>query len=153
MIRSGVCFSAQRNASAALAQSSATAGEQGRKEIPTFSQIARLVVLDVVVKDKAGHIVPGLSKEDFSVLEDGRAQPVRSFEGLEVHASGRRRDAHPTLLETIHLEWVVRGKALQGAAVAEAIQAAEPICPVWAMLKPGTAISTSFQVQEALIES
>jgi VWFA-related protein len=54
--------------------------------VPTFSLTTRLVVLDVVVTDKAGQIVRGLGKEDFTILEDGAAQSVRSFEGLEKHA-------------------------------------------------------------------
>ena len=55
------------------------------KEIPTFSQATRLVVLDVVVTDEAGQIVPGLGRDDFSLLEDGRPQAIRNFEGLEEH--------------------------------------------------------------------
>jgi len=54
--------------------------------VPTFSLTTRLVVLDVVVTDKAGQIVRGLTKDDFTILEDGGPQTVRSFEGLEKHA-------------------------------------------------------------------
>src|ERR1035441_3149382 len=39
-----------------------------------------LVVLDVVVTDKKGHTVPGLTQNDFHIFEDGRPQAVRFFE-------------------------------------------------------------------------
>jgi VWFA-related protein len=46
----------------------------------TLTVKARLVLLDVVVTDKAGQIVPGLSRDDFSVFENGVAQQIKSFE-------------------------------------------------------------------------
>src|ERR1035441_1091664 len=39
-----------------------------------------LVVLDVVVTDKKGHTVPGLTQDDFHLFEDGRPQAVKFFE-------------------------------------------------------------------------
>jgi VWFA-related protein len=52
---------------------------------PVFSVTSRLVVLDVVVTDKAGHLVPGLTQKDFTVYEDKEPQTIRSFEGPELH--------------------------------------------------------------------
>lgn len=48
---------------------------------------ARIVVLDVVVKDKKGNLVKrsDLKKEDFTVYEDGQEQKIRSFEAPDVH--------------------------------------------------------------------
>jgi VWFA-related protein len=46
---------------------------------------ARLVLLDVVVTDKAGNPVPGLTKDDFKILEDGKPQAIASFETPEMH--------------------------------------------------------------------
>lgn len=71
-----------------------------------------------------------------------------SFERLEVHATGRRRDGHPTVLEAIRLELELTGGGLDQAAVAAAIHAAEGICPVWAMLRPGTEIDVSFRIMQ-----
>lgn len=42
----------------------------------------RAVVLDVVVTDKTGHSVPGLTKTDFTVLEDGQPQTIATFEAV-----------------------------------------------------------------------
>jgi putative redox protein len=69
--------------------------------------------------------------------------------GLAVEATGLRRDAHPTVITHIHLSFEVRGRAVERDRVAHALKIAEEqLCPVWAMLRPGTPIETSFQVVE-----
>ena len=40
----------------------------------------KTVLVDVVVTDKNGHAVPGLTKGDFQVLEDGKPQTISFFE-------------------------------------------------------------------------
>ncbi|HUB83887.1 MAG TPA: VWA domain-containing protein [Bryobacteraceae bacterium] len=45
----------------------------------TFRSDVRLVVLDVSVKDRAGGFVPGLTKDNFKVLENGLPQPIVVF--------------------------------------------------------------------------
>ncbi|MEO6910417.1 MAG: VWA domain-containing protein [Edaphobacter sp.] len=50
------------------------------RQVTTLHTEARLVVLDVVVTDGKGHPVTGLKPGDFKLLEDGRAQTVKSFE-------------------------------------------------------------------------
>ncbi|MDR3734548.1 MAG: VWA domain-containing protein [Acidobacteriaceae bacterium] len=47
---------------------------------PTFHVDSKLVVLDVVVTDAKGNIVPGLKREDFTVLQDNISMPIRTFE-------------------------------------------------------------------------
>ena len=54
-------------------------------QIPTLTVTARLVVLDIVVTDKAGNIVPGLAAKDFTIYEDKTPQTIRSFEGPQQH--------------------------------------------------------------------
>lgn len=51
----------------------------------TFTITTREVVLDVVVTDKTGHVVDDLSKDDFSIFENGVSQKIRSFETPEMH--------------------------------------------------------------------
>jgi len=47
---------------------------------PTFRTEANLVVVDVAVRDRAGHDMPDLKKQDFVVLEDGKPQTISVFE-------------------------------------------------------------------------
>jgi VWFA-related protein len=47
---------------------------------PSIRAESRIVVVDVVVTDKQGQSVPGLSKDDFHISEDSDPQIVTSFE-------------------------------------------------------------------------
>jgi len=47
---------------------------------PIFRTTTRLVQVDVVVTDKQGKPIPGLSQSAFTVLQDGKPQKVRVFE-------------------------------------------------------------------------
>jgi VWFA-related protein len=46
----------------------------------TFSTDVKLVILDISVRDKSGKVVPGLTKSDFTVVEDGKPQQISVFE-------------------------------------------------------------------------
>ena len=71
-------------------------------------------------------------------------QPVA---GLTVSACGDRRAEHPTVFTTVALNYDIRGP-VDPAVVASALaQSEERICPVWAMLKPGTVLTSSFRVE------
>jgi putative redox protein len=71
-------------------------------------------------------------------------QPVS---GVEVNVRALRRDEHPTVLTDISVEYVISGTGVEPAVVERTIAAAdEKLCPVFAMLKPGTRISTSWRV-------
>jgi len=75
-------------------------------------------------------------------------QPVQ---GLEVKACGQRRDEHPTIFTSIGLEFVVHGADIDPALVARAMALAEErYGPVWAMLKAGTKITSSFRIIERI---
>ena len=74
-------------------------------------------------------------------------QPVH---GLEVQVRGQRRDEHPTIFTRIELEFIVHGTDVDPAVIARAIELSEErFCPVWAMLKAGTTITSSFQMIES----
>ncbi len=86
----------------------------------------------------------GCSGNSVSILLQKMKQPVK---GLEVRAIGQRREQHPTVITDITLEFVVRGVDVDPAAVEKAIKQSEDlICPVWAMLKPGTAIHATYKM-------
>ena len=85
----------------------------------------------------------GCSGSSVAALLRRDGQPVT---GVEVTARGQRRDEHPTVISSIELEFVVKG-AVDPARVEHALKLSEAqICPVWAMLKTGTPISSSYRV-------
>ena len=72
-------------------------------------------------------------------------------ESLEVEARAQRREEHPTVLTAIELVYRLRGhlggEALETEKVDRALRIAEDqLCPVLAMLRPGTEISSSWQM-------
>ncbi|MGA2477545.1 MAG: OsmC family protein [Spirochaetia bacterium] len=74
-------------------------------------------------------------------------QPVS---GVEVIAHAVRRDEHPTVLTEISLEFLISGAGVEPAAVERIIATAdEKLCPVWAMLKAGTPVRTSYRIVAA----
>ena len=54
--------------------------------MPTFPTRADAITVDVVVLDRDGRPVRGLTKADFTVLEDGQPQEIVSFEAREIQA-------------------------------------------------------------------
>jgi len=57
-------------------------------ETPTFPARAELVVVDVVVADRKGGPVTGLTASDFTVTEDGVPQTISSFEAVTIPPPG-----------------------------------------------------------------
>jgi VWFA-related protein len=57
----------------------AVEAQQTPQEPPTFRGAANLVAVDVRVLDRDGKPVTDLSRDDFTVLEDGRPQQIRHF--------------------------------------------------------------------------
>jgi putative redox protein len=81
-----------------------------------------------------------------SLLLGRMKQPIT---GLEVDVRGTRRDEHPTVFTEISMDFVILGKGVESHVVETAIaQADEKLCPVWAMLKTGAPIKTTFRIVE-----
>src|ERR1700728_741792 len=72
-----VALSAGLGAGAQQTGSTQMSGQNGTFTLTVNSQ---LVVETVVVKDKQGKFVPGLTAKDFAVTEDGQPQTIRIFE-------------------------------------------------------------------------
>jgi VWFA-related protein len=64
---------------AALAAQSPTPEVTVRDETPTFQTKVNLVRVPVVVRDKQGHAVGGLQKQDFQLTERGKPQYISQF--------------------------------------------------------------------------
>ena len=85
----------------------------------------------------------GCSGSSVAALLRRDGEPV---ERVEVEARGRRRDEHPTVLTEIALSFTVVGD-VDPERVRHALELSEAsICPVWAMVKAGTPVSSSFTV-------
>jgi VWFA-related protein len=56
----------------------------GAQERPRFRSGANLVSVDVIVRDRAGQIVKGLTAADFELREDGRPQDISTFTFQEI---------------------------------------------------------------------
>jgi putative redox protein len=71
----------------------------------------------------------------------------KTVDGLQVKASGTRRDVHPTSLCKIELLFIITAHNVSNDEVAEAIRlAGESISPVWAMIKGNSEIISTFQI-------
>ncbi len=69
--------------------------------------------------------------------------------GLEVEVRGLRRDEHPTVFTELNVEVVVTGRGVDPEAVSRSLEQCEVrVAPVWAMLKAGTPITSSFRIVE-----
>jgi VWFA-related protein len=62
------------------------AQQPAAQETPTIRATARLVEVSVVVRDKQGKLVTGLTKEDFLLLEEGKPQNIGVFTAPETPA-------------------------------------------------------------------
>ena len=51
---------------------------------PTFKVEVNYVEVDAVVTDQKGNLVRGLTKDDFQVLEDGKAQTISTFSVVDI---------------------------------------------------------------------
>lgn len=64
-------------------------GQQGSSAPPPIRVTSNLVFLDVTVLDKNSRpVVNGLRKDDFTITEDNKPQPIFSFEPPETHVTG-----------------------------------------------------------------
>jgi VWFA-related protein len=78
--------------------SSTPQGAQTAQAAPTFNAVARAVILDIAVGDAQGHAVRGLKQSDFTVIEDGAPQTLKSFEEHNVDTVANASAAdHPKL--------------------------------------------------------
>ena len=80
-------------------------------EVMTLRQTTQTVIVDVVVGDRYGTAVAGLKQEDFTILEDGKPQPITFF---EVHGGAPMRiGALPALPRVCTPIFPFRQRAMQ----------------------------------------
>jgi len=64
---------------------------------PTFQSGIDLVTVDAVVLDRDGRPVPGLTRQDFVVKEEGRPREIVSFEAFDVGALPEEPESPPVV--------------------------------------------------------
>jgi VWFA-related protein len=69
------------------------ANAQEPRTVPAFPARADAITADVVVLDKDGRPVPGLIREDFTLLEDGKPQAIVAFEARELQTAAAMPEA------------------------------------------------------------
>lgn len=58
----------------------AVGAQQGNGQTPVFREAARIVPVIATVTDADGRLVPGLEKEDFTILDNGKVQETAVFQ-------------------------------------------------------------------------
>ena len=64
-----------------------TAAQQDSGSTTTLQIYSRLTVVDVTATDTNGQPVQGLKRSDFTVLEDGKPQPIHNFQEIQASYS------------------------------------------------------------------
>lgn len=70
-------------------------GDDQNQPTAKISVQTNLVLVPVVVTDKSGVHTPGLTKEDFEILENGKSRPIASFEEVKSTTNRPARTANP----------------------------------------------------------
>jgi len=76
-------FPSTVSAQAPQASPQPSASPEGAPELSFPAEIQQVVV-DVVVTDKKGNPITGLTAADFALTEDGKPQPITSFEAIQL---------------------------------------------------------------------
>jgi putative redox protein len=88
----------------------------------------------------------GCSAMDIIAILQKKRQDVTGF---EVRLDGTRADEHPRVYTEVAMVYVVRGRAVDEAAVVRAIELSETkYCSVMAMLRASVAITTRYEIVE-----
>jgi VWFA-related protein len=83
-----------KTGAAALAMVVAVSAGLGGQQRPQFRGGVDLVEVDAVATDRDGHVVRGLSRDDFAIFEDGQPMAIKTFAAIDadrarVDAEGR----------------------------------------------------------------
>lgn len=75
------------------------------------------------------------------------------LQGFEINIDSERSETYPKVFTKIHLEYVFYGKDVNPSHVERAITLSkEKYCPVYAMLKPSVAITSSYKIIDGVSE-
>src|SRR5580765_5418691 len=69
---------------ASVAATAALRSQQGGQQPPVFHASVDVIQVDVSALDRDGHPVRGLTTADFTLLENGKPQPIVAFAEISV---------------------------------------------------------------------
>jgi VWFA-related protein len=75
-------------AAASFAAAQQAPSPQAPPKTPQFASGAEVVAVDLVVRDKKGHLVTDLRKDEIEILEDGVPQKITSYRAIPAAAPG-----------------------------------------------------------------
>lgn len=75
----------QQSTPSLIENPSGTTGPTATREVPSYTLKvnSQLVLLDTVVRDQNGNAIEHLTRDDFTILEDGVPQPIVAFEAVD----------------------------------------------------------------------
>jgi VWFA-related protein len=94
---------------------------------PSFRSSVNLVLVDVVVRDRKGAIVTGLTRDDFQLIEDGKPQQILTFAFEQIEGNSQPIESASLLAGSAASAAVPRVAA---PAAAPAAAAATPSAPL-----------------------
>ena len=114
---------------AVIAFAAAPRARQDAQRRPSFRAGVELIYVNVVVRDGSGNIVRNLKAEDFSIVEDDKAQTISAFDFEEVPSESIKVEAEPEPVQAIlkpAAAAAAKTEAAKTEAAAPAVKA-EPI--------------------------
>src|SRR4029079_12951975 len=107
-----------------------SAQQQPSQPRSVFKSHLNVVSVDVIVRDKSGAIVRGLTAADFEVREDGKPQDISNFSFEEVNDKARPALQSPDLLAGAEAKLAEESKRGAATATSSAPVAAARETPV-----------------------
>jgi VWFA-related protein len=98
-------------ACACMASAVMGAAQEKPREADKIVTTTRMVLVDVVVKDRQGKAIPGLTARDFQLLEDGKPQEIRVVDVTELPTAAVA-PADPDVYSNVPAPNASRGPAL-----------------------------------------
>ncbi len=129
-----------------LAIGASAQAPQGQSQPPVFRSSTRLVVNTVVVRDKEGNVIEGLTAKDFVVTEDGQPQEIAFVEF-------QRLDAEPVGTTALTAPQAAPPAAAATPAPAPATQATDVASVFQNGIAPPTAGDIKYRNRRLMIRS
>ena len=131
-------------AAATVSTTTPSAQQQPSQSRSVFKSRLNVVSVDVIVRDKSGAVVRGLTAADFEVREDGKAQEISNFTFEEVNDKAKPAVQSADLLAGVEAKLAEESKRTASTAVSPtpAAAAAESPTPMTSDMLAGRRLIT-----------